>query len=630
MCGIAGMVGPGSDPALVARMIAAQKHRGPNGEGFYSADGVALGHRRLKIIDLSDAARQPMSSRDGRYTLVYNGEVYNYRELRAELADANFRSQTDSEVVLEAFVRWGPKCLDRFVGMFALAIWDAVQQELFCARDRLGIKPFYYARKGEDLLFASEIRALLTAGVPAAPNQHVLFDFLARDFYEHTDETFFEGINKLSSGTWMVIRANGHIKGQQRYWHLAHDVMEVNVPGKQEHREENLLDLCAQAIDLHLRSDVPVAVALSGGLDSATLLTLLDRIHPDPQRVEAFSFCFAEEAYSERPYVEAMSYETGRRASFVEVTANDFVNTAKRICVTQEEPFAGLPISAYSMCFELARQHGFIVVMDGSGLDEGLAGYTRFRPSFWADLSHAGRFQDLELELVMSGVKTQQQREHAFTQMEAASTREGDIGVGQDLTRSVRRDCLNPDFIGAAHAEYPQFERPFNDNLRNLMYRELRYTKLPRALRFRDRLSMAVSTELRPPFLDHRLLAYEFALPAEDLISHGVSKVILRRVASRLLPESIRMASKRSVQTPQREWFRNELKNWVRERIDRPSFWQRGWIDPTRGRRAMEGFFQGEGENSFFLWQWINLEIWAEQFLDHRLDAEATRQAATL
>src|SRR5574338_202157 len=155
MCGIAGMVGPGADAAMVARMIAAQKHRVPDGEGFYSADGIALGHRRLKIIDLSDAGRQPMSTRDGRYTLVYNGEVYNYRELRAELADANFRSQTDSEVVLEAFVRWGPKCLDRFVGMFALAIWDAVQQELFCARDRLGVKPFYYARKGEDLLFAS-------------------------------------------------------------------------------------------------------------------------------------------------------------------------------------------------------------------------------------------------------------------------------------------------------------------------------------------------------------------------------------------------------------------------------------------------------------------------------------------
>jgi asparagine synthase (glutamine-hydrolysing) len=630
MCGIAGMVGPGADPAIVARMTTAQKHRGPDGEGFYSTMGVALGHRRLKIIDLSDAGRQPMSTTDGRYTLVYNGEVYNYRELRAELADANFRSQTDSEVLLEAFVRWGPKCLGRFVGMFAFAVWDGVEQELFCARDRLGIKPFYYARLGEDFLFASEIRGLLTAGVPSALNEQVLFDFLARDFYEHTDETFFAGIHKLAPGTWMVIRANGQIKGQQCYWNLADDVARVNVPSTPEQREQTLLRLCSEAVDLHLRSDVPVAVALSGGLDSATLLALLDRVHPDPTRVEAFSFCFADEAYSERPYVEAMSRETGRRASFVEVSANAFADTAERICRSQEEPFAGSPISAYSMCFELARKRGFIVVMDGSGLDEGLAGYARFQPGFWADLSDAGRWEDLELELAMSGVTTPQQREQAFIQMQIASRPQGDVGVGQDLTRSVRPDCLTPDFIGAAPVEYPKFERPFKDNLHNLMYRELRYTKLPRALRFRDRLSMAVSSELRPPFLDNRLLAYEFALPAKDLMSNGVSKAILRRSAARLLPASIRMASKRSVQTPQREWFRNELKNWVRERIDRPAFWQRGWVEPTAGRRAMEAFFRGEGDNSFFLWQWINLELWAEQFLDRQVEAETKSLTAAL
>jgi asparagine synthase (glutamine-hydrolysing) len=630
MCGIAGMVGPGANSSVVARMTDAQRHRGPDGEGSYSARGVALGHRRLKIIDLTEAGRQPMSTPDGRYTLVYNGEVYNYREIRADLTGAEFHSATDSEVVLQAFVRWGPECLDRFVGMFAFAIWDAVQQELFCARDRLGIKPFYYARLGEDFLFASEIRGLVTAGVPRAVNERVLFDFLARDFYEHSDQTFFAGIHKLAPGSWMVVRANGEIKRQQRYWNLADDVTRVNVPGKPEQREETLLNLCSEAVDLHLRSDVPVAVALSGGLDSATLLTLLDRVHPDPTRVEAFSFCFAEEAYSERPYVEAMSLETGRRASFVEVSANAFADTAERISLSQEEPFAGAPISAYSLCFELARQRGFIVVMDGSGLDEGLAGYTRFRPGLWADLSNACRWEDLERELAASGVTTPGQREQALIQMQVASQAEGDVGMGQDLTCSVRPDCLNPDFVAAARVERPEFERPFSDNLRNLMYRELRYTKLPRALRFRDRLSMAVSTELRPPFLDHRLLAFEFALPPEDLISQGVSKAILRRAASRLLPDSVRMASKRSVQTPQREWFRNELTSWVRERIDRPAFWQRGWVEPRAGRRAMEAFFRGEGDNSFFLWQWINLELWAEQFLDGQVEAETTSLTATL
>jgi asparagine synthase (glutamine-hydrolysing) len=605
-------------------MSNAQKHRGPDGEGIYTSAGVALGHRRLKIIDLSDAGRQPMTTPEGRYTLVYNGEVYNYKEIRAELTDVNWHSATDSEVLLHAFVRWGPQCLNRFVGMFAFAIWDSVKRELFCARDRLGIKPFYFAQLGENFLFASEVRGLLAAGVPRAANESVLYDFLARDFYEHNDETFFAGIHKLGPGSWMRIRANGKKTKPQRYWNLADDVAQFSVCSKAERREEMLLDLCSEAVDLHLRSDVPVAVALSGGLDSATLLALLDQRHPDPTRVEAFSFCFAEPAYSERPWVEEMSIATRRKASFVEVTAKDFADTVQRICMSQQEPHAGAPISAYSLCFELARERGFVVVMDGSGFDEGLAGYSRFRPAMWSDLFNAGSWKTLQLELAASGVTTEQQRRHALLQMHIASQPEGDVGVGQDLTRSVRPDCLNPDFVSAVQVERPGFERPFSDNLRNLMYRELRYTKLPRALRFRDRLSMAASTELRPPFLDHRLLAFEFALPPKDLINRGISKAILRRAGSRLLPETVRMASKRSVQTPQREWFRNELKEWVRDHIDTKSFWQRGWVSRRAGMRAMEAFLRGEGENSFFLWQWINLEIWAERFLDRTVEAEPT------
>jgi asparagine synthase (glutamine-hydrolysing) len=287
-----------------------------------------------------------------------------------------------------------------------------------------------------------------------------------------------------------------------------------------------------------------------------------------------------------------------------------------RFCHQQEEPFAGAPIVAYGICFEMAREHGFIVIMDGSGIDEGLGGYRRFLPARWADLFGAAQWDALERELVAGGIRSSKERFHALSQMRAAASPSADIGRGQDLTRSVRPDCLAPDFAESAAVPPPDFERPFPDCLRNLMYRELRYTKLPRALRFRDRLSMAVGAELRPPFLDHRLLAYEFALPAEDLIAHGESKVILRRATAHLLPEVVRLASKRSVQTPQREWFRNELRGWVRARIDIRSFWDRGWIDRRRAIAAMEHFFDGEGDNSFFLWQWINLELWARQFID--------------
>jgi asparagine synthetase B (glutamine-hydrolysing) len=244
--------------------------------------------------------------------------------------------------------------------------------------------------------------------------------------------------------------------------------------------------------------------------------------------------------------------------------------------------------------------------MDGSGLDEGLAGYTRFRPALWADLFASGNWRTLDQELVASGVRTSAQRMQALAQMYSAAKPPFDIGKGQDLTASTRPDCLNADFVTAARTPLPEFERPFFDNLRNLMYRELRYTKLPRALRFRDRLSMAVGAELRPPFLDHRLLAYEFALPPEDRIHLGISKAILRRAAVPLMPEGVRTAPKRSVQTPQREWFRRELQSWVRETADRPRFWQRGWVDKKRDALPWR-LFRGEGDNSF-LWQ-VNLEI---------------------
>lgn len=617
MCGIAGMVGARADRKLVSKMTHMLRHRGPDDCGEWFAPGVSLGHRRLNIIDLSDAGHQPMSSDDGRYTIVYNGEVYNYLELRRELTDCHFRSQTDTEVVLYGFIRWGKDCLDKFVGMFAFAIWDNVEKTLFCARDRLGIKPFYFSMMADIFIFASEIRSILAAGVVPRVNNRILYDYLARDYYEHSDETFFENIHKLPQASWMVVK-NGKPQPPQKYWNLIDEVNKWDINSDPNQREEIFFNLACNAVKQHLRSDVPVGVALSGGLDSATLLSILDKVHPDPARVEAFSFAFSEEAYSEKPFVEEMARHTGRQAHFVEVSPMQFSEAAEKLCWGQEEPFAGAPIAAYASCFELARQHDFIVMMDGSGLDEGLAGYGRFLPALWADLYLSGEFSVLEDEFAASGINNKALRKRALQQIKGALQPGFDIGKGQDLTSSVQPDCLHPDFAESAQNRPPEFDAPFPDILRNLMYRELVYTKLPRALRFRDRLSMAVGMELRPPFLDHRLIGYEFSLPREDLIQKGISKNILRRVGKRFLPETIRMASKRSVQTPQREWFRNELQEWVREHIDIRSFWERGWVDRQKGRRAMEAFFAGQGDNSFFLWQWINLEMWARLFLDNR------------
>lgn len=599
MCGIVAIVGDAAGRERVERMTEAVRHRGPNDRGIWTAPGVALGHRRLSIIDLSSAGHQPMTSHDGRYMMVFNGEIYNYVELAAEMPDIPWRGHSDSEVLLEGFARLGPHFIEKLVGMFAVAIWDRESKRLFCARDRLGIKPLYLARRGESWLAASEIGALLAAGVPARANHSVIYDFLARDFYEHGDDTFFAGIRKLPQATWAWLEAGSDLD-PTTYWSLAEEANRVGLPATREDRGARLLELMQESVRVALRSDVPVGVALSGGLDSAVLLGLIDRVHEN--RIAAFSFEFAEQVYSERPWVEQMAKHTGHSVAFRKVSADDFAQHANEVSLQQQEPHAGAPVVAYTACFEMIRHDGVVVVMDGSGIDEGLAGYGRFAPARWADLQGV----DLERELAAANTTLGDAR----SRMLAASDPVGDVGKGQDLTSSVRPEC-----VLIPEAPLPRFSRPFPDALRNLMYRELRYTKLPRALRFRDRLSMAYGCELRPPFLDHRLLAYMFALPGDDLIRDGVSKALLREAAGRLLPDSVRLASKRSVQTPQREWFRGELASWVREQIDVPSFWERGWVDRDKALAALARLQSGEGDNSFFAWQWIALEQWARAFL---------------
>jgi asparagine synthase (glutamine-hydrolysing) len=609
MCGIAAAVGVHATREIAERMASTMRHRGPDDAGVWTDTGIALSFRRLSILDLSAAGHQPMRSHDGRYHIVFNGEIYNHREIANELGDVRWRSSSDTEVLLEAFVRWGPACLERLNGMFAFAIWDRETRRLFCARDRLGIKPFYFARHANSWIVGSEPKVLLAAGVPFVPDDAVVYDFLARDFYEHADQTFMRGICKLPPAHWMWLDDTLRTPEPQRYWDLAAAAARIQPARDASARGEELIARMETATRIALRSDVPVGITLSGGLDSAVLLSLVDRAQPESARLQTFSFDFDDARYSERPWVETMAAHAGHTAHFRTVSPDDLVENLDHHLAQQGEPHAGAPITAYTLCFEALRERGVIVVMDGTGIDEGLAGYDRFRPALWADLLAAGDDDALALELAAAGTTF----ERARTAIAAAASVHGDIGRGQDLTASVRPECIAPD-LAASAPPLPTFERPFPDALRNLMYRELRYTKLPRALRFRDRLSMAHGCELRPPFLDHTLLEFQFALPASDRIHRGVTKALLRDAAKQLLPDAVRLASKRSVQTPQRDWFRGPLASWVRDELDRSALWDQGWVDRRAALRATEAFLAGEGDNSFFIWQWIALGRWLRMY----------------
>lgn len=570
MCGLSGIVGRGWTLAQLQAMVAAQRHRGPDASAVYEdPDDVAgLGHNRLSIIDLSPAGRQPMASWNGRFQVVLNGEIYNYRELKDELSDYPFRTKTDTEVILAAYARWGERCLDRLLGMFAFAIWDEQEKRLFVARDRFGVKPLHYHRRPDGaLLFASEIKALHAAGVPARPDAGTWSSYLAYGLSDHSERTFWEGVLTLPPGhslTW----ENGRVRIAP--WYSLLDRVGAEFDDRPEESvAEEYLALLKESVALRFRADVPVGINLSGGLDSSTLLGLVQAVQGPESDVKAFTFVTGSAEYDELPWVESMLRRTRHPSIVCSLSPADVPALADSVQAHQDEPFGGLPTLAYARLFERARQEKVIVLLDGQGMDEQWAGYDYYRSA--VDGTDAGTVQG---------------------------------------TRSspVRADCLTPEF--RARAEPFAAPRPFPDVLRNLQYRDVRFTKIPRALRFNDRASMRSSTELREPFLDHRLVELALRQPAERKIRGSVHKWMLRKLVKGLLPSVVGEAPKRPLQTPQREWLRGPLRDWADARIESALAEHGGsWLDPAAVRAARQDYAQRGGENSFFLWQWVSLGL---------------------
>lgn len=569
MCGIAAFAGPGWSRSHLDAMVRAQGHRGPNGSGVHIVPGglVGLGHNRLSIIDLSDAGAQPMSSADGRLWLSFNGEIYNYLELRQVLGGYPFRSGTDSEVILAAYERWGTACLDRFIGMFAFVIWDERQQVLFGARDRFGVKPMYYARPSADrLLIASEIKACHAAGVPSVPDPATWATYLGAGHVDVSDATFWQGVRAIEPGhafTWTPREFS-----TWRWYDLAEAVGPDFDPRDDATVIDEYLGLLHDTIRLRFRADVPVGVALSGGLDSSILLALVREFQGEDSHVRAYTFATDDPRYDETPWVSEMLAHTRHPLTVCTTHAADVPQLAEQVWAAEDEPFGGMPTLAYARLFEQARTDGAIVVLDGQGMDEQWAGYDYYRSS-----------REAGPQLRIQG----------------------------STDSPVRGSCLVPEFLAAARpANVPQ---PFSDRLRNQQYRDTR-TKIPRALRFNDRISMRAGTELREPFLDHRLVELAIRQPESRKIAGDTGKWLLRRIAATRLPGRIVEAPKRPLQTPQREWLRGPLRDWasgyIDEALEGPG---RDWLRPDAVRREWRTFCDGAGDNSFFVWQWISLGL---------------------
>jgi asparagine synthase (glutamine-hydrolysing) len=647
MCGLAGIwlfdgkYVCADSVKLATRLLA---HRGPDGENFLWANteagswqiddpgeskiNLALGFRRLSILDLSFAGMQPMSYENGQYWIVFNGEIYNHIELRNELSSKGFifRSNTDTEVILAAYAAWGEGCLSRFNGMWAFAIWDAVQHKLFCARDRFGIKPFYYSWSDGTFAFASEIKALLQLVEHSrVENPELIYDFLVNGWTDHTRETFFIGVNQLPSGHYLLLK-DGQLT-INRYWKLDPD-FRVELPTEQAYAEY-FLDLFTDALRVHLRSDVPVGTCLSGGLDSSSIVHLANQLllneHALPadlvgERQKTFSACFDDLKYDERHYIEQVLFATGAEANYVFPNSSQLVDVLPRIAWHQDEPFGSTSLFAQWSVMERVSECGVKVLLDGQGADELLAGYHHYFNYFWGALLQRGEFNSLFQEI------------NAYRKKYPISLWYILLGIGKNFFppgfvrwgRHFRREGVNlgpvslsTDFVNkySERTYHPTNWRGdlFEDNL----YDSLTSTSLPALLRYEDRNSMAHSVEARVPFLDYRLVEFIAGLPIEMKIKNATTKVVLRKAMKGILPEEVRQRrDKMGFVTPEKTWFKAELGKILEELINSPTFSQRGYLDVKSIKLMLDEHKAGKRDITYIGSRWLSLELWFQKFID--------------
>ena len=600
MCGLAGMVDFDQPPErqVVERWLDDLAHRGPDGRGVFVDDAACLGHLRLAIIDLSDAGLQPMA--DGELQLLHNGEIYNYVELREELATKGhrFRTATDSEVILAAYREWGERCVERFNGMWAFCIWDARRQTLFCSRDRLGVKPFYYRVDGARLSFASEPWPLRRGET----NLRAVHDYLEQGYLDEGDETFFTGVFRLPPAHSLTFGAEG--LRLRRYWSLE--------PGKPPaDAVETVRETVLDAVRLQLRSDVPVGTCLSGGIDSSSIAVAVAHLgHEHQKTVTAY---FEDAGFDERPFARAVVDQIGAEPHWVTFDAAQLASDLPSIVQAQGEPFGSTSICAGWYVMRAAREAGLTVMLDGQGGDEIFAGY---RASFGyrlADMIRSGRVVDAAGELrAFAGrhgapwAAVALATPHVPERLRLAAR--GRLRGSSSLVGpALREGAAAPTRNGSA----------FPDRLRRQLELLLTARGLPELLRYEDRNSMAHSLEARVPLLDHRLVELAFSLPGDELIRKGETKSVLRRALRDLLPPKVAARrDKLGFVTPESRFMRGALGDLAADVFASGSFRDRGFVDARAASRRLERHRRGEVTGGMELWRALNLELWARRFLD--------------
>lgn len=567
MCGIAG-IWDWSERQMAKSKIKIMtdeiSHRGPDGEGaWFSEDGsIALGHRRLSIIDLSEKGKQPMIYAE-RYVITFNGEIYNYLEIKNQLTQKGFvfNTATDTEVIIAAYSFWGAKCLEQFDGMFAFAIYDKEIQELFCARDRFGEKPFYYYIDDEKLIFASEMKAIWAAGVNHSIDDYSMYLFINMGLHEDPADktrTFFSNIKRLQAGHYMLFRKGQFIE-QKKYWeiNLAKKKLDISF----EQACETFRELFFLSVKRRLRSDVPIGTSLSGGLDSSAVALTMYQMLSGASVQKCFSARFNDPMLDEFFFMQKVVKNKSIDHFTTYPSVDNLINEIERIVYYQEEPFLSSSIYAQWEVFKIAKENGVTVLLDGQGADEILAGYTYYFDPFFRETYRKKGLKALNQEIKSSKSNNEFSQEIVVDNMFKLRSLFPTFFI---VSKNIKRHIVGAGSTAYIHKElhraYHHKKNPFSvfQELDESLLYSTSVSGLDKLLRFADRNAMAHSIEVRLPFLFHELVEFLFSLPSDYKIHNGWTKAPIRFGLSDLLPDEVCWRkSKLGFQTPQKSWEKN-------------------------------------------------------------------------
>lgn len=625
MCGICGVYNhSNAEPVnerLLDAMLATISHRGPDDQGVFIDQDMGFGMRRLSIIDLA-GGQQPIFNEHGNVAVVLNGEIYNYRELAEQLRQRGhtLKSSSDTEVIVHLYEEYGAKCLDYLRGMFAFAVWDARERRLFIARDRLGIKPLYYTQVGQRLVFASEIKAILQhSKVPRELDEQALSHYLSFK-YVPAPHTMFEGIVSLPPGHTLTCDARG--VQVEAYWDLSFDVPKNPIKSEQAYAEE-LEHLLHEALQLHLRSDVPFGAFLSGGVDSSTIVALMSQYLDEPVRTFSVGFERTGHETDELPYARliAETFQTDHHE--VIITPQDFMSQAETMIWHMDQPLADQATVATYMVSKLASEH-VKMVLTGEGGDELFAGYARYSGErlspFFRRSPAAAKNLALAISARVPGLRRPKLALYALCNSDEASRMANWFPLfnqdmkasllSREFARSLGQDSSNEIF--AEQLAKTDATAPIN----RMLYVDTKLWLADFLLLRGDKMSMANSLEARVPLLDHKLVEFAASLPPHLKLKRLTHKYLLKQVSRKLLPKQVIDRKKQGFPIPIANWFRNEAKSMLHDLLAPDSLRQRGLFNAPYVEKLIGEHERGFADHGNLLWGLMNVELWQRTFLD--------------